>query len=63
MTRFNLDTFQAALKDLRKVSAARVAELTALALEEPRASYKGVCGALTHGLRKAKRRHRCAGWL
>jgi hypothetical protein len=51
--------FESGLRSLRKASASRILELTALALDEPRASYKGVAGALTHGIRKAKRRHRC----
>lgn len=50
--------FEEGLQSLRKASASRIFELTALALDEPRASYKGVAGALTHAIRKAKRRYR-----
>ena len=52
--------FESGLARLRKSNAARVEELTRLALAEPRAAYKGVIGALTHGIKKAKPRHRCA---
>jgi hypothetical protein len=52
-------TFEEGLRSLRKASASKILELTALALDEPRASYKGVAGALAHEIKKAKRRHRC----
>jgi hypothetical protein len=54
-------TFEDGLRSLRKASASKILELTALALDEPRASYKGVAGALAHEIKKAKRRHRCVG--
>jgi len=52
--------FESGLARLRKANAAQVEQLAALALAEPRAAYKGVVGALTHGIKKAKPRHRCA---
>ena len=54
--------FESGLARLRKSksNAAREEELTQLALAEPRAAYKGVIGAITHGIKKAKPRHRCA---
>ena len=52
--------FESGLARLRKPTPARIEELTALALAEPRASYKGVIGALAHAIKKAKARHRYA---